>query len=355
MARRRVPWPMRGLAVALSQGRSALATPRGRSTDGGIGSAVARSSLAPHAARAARDRAPSPGGTAPRGRWPRGRSSTIGMPALDGRGEQRADAASSPRKPSSIVPSASTTAEATSGSAANQSRAAATPRHRREQPDAQHRAEAQPPLDVRDTSLGQDLPAVDDRDAGAQLLELGEDVAADHDRLAERPQLAQELAQLDAGARVEAGGGLVEQQHLRIVDQRVGEAQPLLHAARQASGRRRRACRARSTSSSRSPIIRRRPAGGDAVAPREEVEVLPDLHVVVDPEDVRHEAEDAPHLIGVPGDGPARDLRVSRRRPKQRREHPERRRLARAVRADEPEDLAVLDRRSMPATASVPS
>ena len=69
---------------------------------------------------------------------------------------------------------------------------------------------------------------------GAQLLELGEDVAADEDGLAERAELAEQLAQLDPGARVEAGGGLVEQQHLGVVDERVGEAQALLHAARQA-------------------------------------------------------------------------------------------------------------------------
>ena len=75
---------------------------------------------------------------------------------------------------------------------------------------------------------------VDDRDAGAQLLELGEDVAADDDRLAERAQLAEQLAQLDPGARVEAGRRLVEEQHLRVVDERVGEAQALLHAAREA-------------------------------------------------------------------------------------------------------------------------
>ena len=51
--------------------------------------------------------------------------------------------------------------------------------------------------------------------------------------LPSRAQLAEQLAQLDPGARVEARGRLVEQQHLRVVDQGVGQAQPLLHAARQ--------------------------------------------------------------------------------------------------------------------------
>ena len=47
-------------------------------------------------------------------------------------------------------------------------------------------------------------------------------------------ELAEQLAQLDPGARVEAGRRLVEQQDLRVVDQRVGQAQALLHAPRQA-------------------------------------------------------------------------------------------------------------------------
>ena len=157
-------------------------------------------------------------------------------------------------------------------------------------------------------------------------------------------QLAEELAQLDPGARIEARGRLVEQQDLRVVDEGVGQAEPLLHAARQRLDVVRRACRPRSTSSSRSPIIRRRAGGRQAVAAGEEVEVLPDLHVVVDTEDVGHEAEDATDLVGVPGDRPAVDLGVAGRRLEQGRQHPQRRRLAGAVRADEAEDLARLDR-----------
>ena len=82
-----------------------------------------------------------------------------------------------------------------------------------------------------DAALGEHLAAIHDRDAGAQLLELGQDVAADQDRLAERPELAEQLAQLDARPRIEPRRRLVEEQHLRVVDQRVGEAEPLLHAA----------------------------------------------------------------------------------------------------------------------------
>ena len=131
-----------------------------------------------------------------------------------------------------------------------------------QQPDPQDGPEAQAPLDVGDAALGQDLAAVDDRDAGAQLLELGQDVAADEDRLAHRAQLAEELAQLDPGARVEARGRLVEEQHLRIVDERVGQAQPLLHPARERLDVLRRACRrGRPARAGRRSSAAGRPAG----------------------------------------------------------------------------------------------
>ena len=56
----------------------------------------------------------------------------------------------------------------------------------------------------------------------------------DQDRLAHVAQLLEQLAHLDAGPRVEAAGRLVEQQHLRVVQQHAGQAEPLRHAARQA-------------------------------------------------------------------------------------------------------------------------
>ena len=208
--------------------------------------------------------------------------------------------------------------------------------------DAQDRAIPEPTLDVADRALRQDPAAIDDRHARAQLLELGQDVAADEDRLAERPELAQEFAQLDASARVQAGGRLVEEQDLRVVDQGVRQAQPLLHAARE----RLDVVVAAIGEVDELQEVADRPAslrGRQAVAASEEVQVLPDLHVVVDPEHVRHEPEDAPDLVGVPRHGPAGDLGDARRRLQERGQDPERRGLAGAVRPDETEDLALLD------------
>ena len=160
--------------------------------------------------------------------------------------------------------------------------------------------------------------------------------------LPERAELAEQLAQLDAGPRVEARRRLVEEQDLGIVDEGVGEAQPLLHAARQGLdvlvALVAEVDELEEVADHPSP-----PGGRDPVAAGEEVEVLPDLHVVVDPEDVRHEAEDAPDLVGVPGDGEAGDLGLAARRPQQRGEDAQRGRLAGAVGPDQAEDLAGLD------------
>ena len=109
------------------------------------------------------------------------------------------------------------------------------------------------------------------------------------------------------------GCGLVEDQHCRIVDQRVGQAEPLAHAARkrldvcgplvgEADDLEQladHACAAR---------------GRNAVAAREEVEVLPDTQVVVDAVEVGHIADPAPDLDRVLRDRDAADEGLARGR-----------------------------------------
>ena len=84
---------------------------------------------------------------------------------------------------------------------------------------------------------------LDDDHAVADLGQLGEDVRADEDRLALPASSLEQLAQLDAGARVEAGRRLVHDQHRRIVHQRPGHADALLHALGQGDERASRGCR----------------------------------------------------------------------------------------------------------------
>src|SRR6185369_9841983 len=60
-----------------------------------------------------------------------------------------------------------------------------------EDPNPQHLADSKPLPDIRDGPGGEHAAVIHDRDRGAELLQLREDVAADQDRLAEAAQLAE--------------------------------------------------------------------------------------------------------------------------------------------------------------------
>ena len=96
----------------------------------------------------------------------------------------------------------------------------------------------------------------------------------------------------EAGAGVEAAGGFVEDQHGRVVDERLGQAEPLLHAAGEAVDE----------------VVALvgeveqlehvaddgfAAAAGNLVGDGEEVQELPDFHAVVDAEVVGHVADDS--------------------------------------------------------------
>ncbi len=74
---------------------------------------------------------------------------------------------------------------------------------------------------------------VDDRDPLAELVGLFHVVRREHDRLAPPVQLADHVPQREPALRIEAGGRLVEEQHVGVVHDRPGDHQPLRHAARQ--------------------------------------------------------------------------------------------------------------------------
>ena len=73
---------------------------------------------------------------------------------------------------------------------------------------------------------------VDDDDALAGLRDLGQDVRAEDDRVV-AGEAPDQLARLDDLLRVEAGGRLVEDQHVGVVNQRLGEADALPVALRE--------------------------------------------------------------------------------------------------------------------------
>src|SRR3954451_21153550 len=85
-------------------------------------------------------------------------------------------------------------------------------------------------------ALGQDLAALDDRHAVGERLRLVEVVRREHNRLAELAQRADRAPRDAARGRVEARGRLVEEDQLRVADER----QPEVQAAQLAAGERAR-------------------------------------------------------------------------------------------------------------------
>ena len=76
------------------------------------------------------------------------------------------------------------------------------------------------------------LAVREDDDVVDRLRDLGEQMARHEDRPALRGLVAEQLAEPADALRVEAVGRLVEDQHLRVAEQRGGDRQPLAHAHR---------------------------------------------------------------------------------------------------------------------------
>ena len=79
---------------------------------------------------------------------------------------------------------------------------------------------------------GEEPAVVDDGHAAADQRRLGEDVRAEQDGVV-GPEGADHLARLLDLARIEAGSGLVEEQHLRRSEERLGQAETLPIALRE--------------------------------------------------------------------------------------------------------------------------
>ena len=87
-------------------------------------------------------------------------------------------------------------------------------------------------LELVGRALGDELAVGEDADPVGQLVGLLEVLGGEEDRGAEvGVQPAHLLPHGGAAHRVEAGGRLVEEQDLRVVDQGGGEVEPALHAA----------------------------------------------------------------------------------------------------------------------------
>src|SRR3972149_1006383 len=141
--------------------------------------------------------------------------------------------------------------------------------------------------------------------------------------------------------RVEIDERLVEEHEGRIMEERGREHELLARPFRQvlAEGR-----PLLFQIEEREPAFDSRLEGVHSAYPSDEVEVLPRGEVRRRRLDLGHDPDEGLHAQGLPDDVDAEDAGVSRARPELAREDPEERRLPRAVRAEESEELPRLDR-----------
>src|SRR5438874_11886387 len=92
-------------------------------------------------------------------------------------------------------------------------------------------------LDFSDASDGEQPAALDDAHLVTHFRQLSKNVRADEHRFAIRGKLSDHLAELDARPWIEAIGGLIQNQHARIMDHRPPQAEPLPHSFREPANR----------------------------------------------------------------------------------------------------------------------
>ena len=188
---------------------------------------------------------------------------------------------------------------------------------------------------------GDDLAAVDDDDAVAQRVGLVEVVGGEEHR---RPALAAQLGdvppQVGPRLRVEAGGGLVEEDEGRVVDQPHRDVEPSLLAPRHVLGH-------PLPQALELQLVEELPAASYGVGLRHPVEhpVVHDLLARTGGGErrtgLRDVADRAAHLHGLLDDVVAVDRRGAGRGAQQRHQHPQRGGLAGAVGAEEADHLAL--------------
>ena len=182
-----------------------------------------------------------------------------------------------------------------------------------------------------------DGPAVvDDHDVVGGLGDLGQDVTGDQDGPSFGGQAAEQVAQPPDALRVQAVGGLVQDQHGRVAEQRGGQAEPLPHAQGVAAG----PLPGRMLQADRGQQLAG-PFPGDPGGCGQHPQVVPAGAAGVGGR-VEQRADGPGRAgqlrIGCPGDG--RGAGVGADQPEQ---HPQRGGLPRAVGAEKPGDPAVGD------------
>src|SRR4051794_11125332 len=204
------------------------------------------------------------------------------------------------------------------------------PRHAR--PRRRARAE------LRGGADGEDAPVLDDRHAVGERLRLVEVVRRQHDRLAEVAQAADRVPRRTAGGGVEARGRLVEEDELRVADQRQRQVQAPQLAAGQGPRQGVGLLVEADQGDDVRDVARRR------VQARPVRHGLAHLHVAVHAHGLQDDAHAPAQLELAQGRVVAQHGHVAGGPRPVALEDLDRRRLARPVGAEQPEDLAAAHR-----------
>ena len=209
----------------------------------------------------------------------------------------------------------------------------------RPEPQLDHLPRRVLPDQRRRAALGHDLALVDDHDPVAQLLGLVHVVRGEHQGGAALLEPEQPVPEHVPRLRVEAGRRLVEHEDARLVDQRAGDGQPPLHAARQVVDL--GVALLLELREAQELVGPRRAHGpGDAEVAAVHDEVVPHAQLGVEVVLLRHHPEQRPDLRAVRVGVEAEDRQVTGRALRDRADHPHGRGLARAVGPEQPERLA---------------
>ena len=191
-------------------------------------------------------------------------------------------------------------------------------------------------------ALGDDPSTVHHDEPVAQLLGLVHVVRGEYERHAALLEPVEAVPQDVPGLRVEAGGGLVQQQDLGVVDQRAGDRQPALHAAGQRFDLRLRAVGELGELEQLLDLRTQRRAGQPEVA-AVDVEILTHGHLEVERVQLRDDAQPGADLRALCRRIHAQDAQAAGGDGRDAPDHAHRRGLAGAVRPEESERLARLD------------
>ncbi|GDX91751.1 hypothetical protein LBMAG46_17580 [Planctomycetia bacterium] len=195
--------------------------------------------------------------------------------------------------------------------------------------------------DFGDVAIDDHVAFFNHSDSRTHVCQFRQDMAADDDSFAHLSESSEEISDFDAGAGVQSAGGLIQQQHLRVVQQCAGQSDALSLSAGQFVDHgiafEGHIDKFKFFFNDFAPSL-----GNDAIGGGEEFEVFHDGHIVVDAEEVGHEADQSADFFLVCVDGFSADVGFTVIGREECGDHPHGGGFARPVGSDETKHVTFL-------------